>query len=575
MTFRNRNRNPTAKPKPHRKTETAPQNLGKTKIPPPSFLQKCEITLKTIQSRSSILTKSRLHPTADGVNRSSRTLSNRRLTPCLPPVVNRSSRTLSNRRRRQSLTSDPQSLTSSLLVSLLSSIAHREHSATADAVNRSPATLSPSPAHSLSPSCRPSRFTPPSSARLATADNTYADSQNTYPVSSLLVSLKVNANSEVRMIMHRKNTMELESEWNLSEKCTLKLVDEYKHMLCQATEPMSTFLEYITYGHMIDNVVLIVTGTLHERDVQELLEKCHPLGMFDSIATLAVAQNMRELYRLVLVDTPLAPYFSECITSEDLDDMNIEIMRNTLYKAYLEDFYRFCQKLGGATAEIMSDLLAFEADRRASAIIFVVASSTNKEDTKFKRFWIQSNPRKCSSGEDVQVVENGDVEMSKFKDGNHIFYYGSVTTEFATESLLRILQRKDSYGFYNGSVPTDFATEYIGYGIKSSWCELNVSWGVLGVKIWIVLALNGYPTRTIRIFQHSLSVTSDGSSAESASSSEEVVIYTNVVADSEWELSEGTCSEGKEILDLQPRFGLANRTLRQPRSRWFRNCDNW
>ena len=28
---------------------------------------------------------------------------------------------------------------------------------------------------------------------------------------------------------------------------------------------------------------------------------------------------------------------------QDLDDMNIEIMRNTLYKAYLEDFYRFCQ----------------------------------------------------------------------------------------------------------------------------------------------------------------------------------------------------------------------------------------
>lgn len=32
----------------------------------------------------------------------------------------------------------------------------------------------------------------------------------------------------------------------LVEKCTLKLVDEYKHMLCQATEPLSTFLEYIT-----------------------------------------------------------------------------------------------------------------------------------------------------------------------------------------------------------------------------------------------------------------------------------------------------------------------------------------
>ncbi len=72
--------------------------------------------------------------------------------------------------------------------------------------------------------------------------------------------------------------------------------------------------------------------------LKELLDKCHPLGMFDSIATLAVAQNMRELYRLVLVDTPLAPYFSDNLTYEDLDEMNIEIMRNTLYKAYLDDF---------------------------------------------------------------------------------------------------------------------------------------------------------------------------------------------------------------------------------------------
>ena len=40
--------------------------------------------------------------------------------------------------------------------------------------------------------------------------------------------------------------------------------------------------------------------------------------------------------------------------------MNIEILRNTLYKAYLDDFARFCTGLGGATAEIMGDLLSFE-----------------------------------------------------------------------------------------------------------------------------------------------------------------------------------------------------------------------
>lgn len=116
--------------------------------------------------------------------------------------------------------------------------------------------------------------------------------------------------------------------------------------------------------------------------MQDLLSKCHPLGMFDSIATLAVATSMRELYRLVLVDTPLAPYFSGCISSEDLDEMNIEIMRNVLYKAYLEDFVAFCSKLGGATATLMGDILAFEADRRA---INITLNSIGTELTRDDR----------------------------------------------------------------------------------------------------------------------------------------------------------------------------------------------
>lgn len=40
--------------------------------------------------------------------------------------------------------------------------------------------------------------------------------------------------------------------------------------------------------------------------------------------------------------------------------MNIEIMRNTLYKAYLDDFAKFCNKMGGSTAAVMGDLLSFE-----------------------------------------------------------------------------------------------------------------------------------------------------------------------------------------------------------------------
>ena len=56
---------------------------------------------------------------------------------------------------------------------------------------------------------------------------------------------------------------------------------------------------------MIDNVILLITGTLHDRDLQELLARCHPLGMFDSIGALTVATNVQELYSTVLIDSPI------------------------------------------------------------------------------------------------------------------------------------------------------------------------------------------------------------------------------------------------------------------------------
>jgi len=151
----------------------------------------------------------------------------------------------------------------------------------------------------------------------------------------------------------------------IAEHCTAKLVGEFFHIRLQAVEPLATFMDYITYGYMIDNVVLLITGTLHERDTTELLEKCHPLGMFKSMASLSVAHSVSDLYNNVLIDTPLASYIQGALSEEDLDEMNIEIIRNTLYKAYLEDFYYYSRHLGGETSYIMSEILAFEADRRS------------------------------------------------------------------------------------------------------------------------------------------------------------------------------------------------------------------
>ncbi|KAF8645201.1 hypothetical protein AX16_008028 [Volvariella volvacea WC 439] len=150
----------------------------------------------------------------------------------------------------------------------------------------------------------------------------------------------------------------------IADKATQILVDQYNYLRSNAVEPLSKFLDYISYAYMIDNVILLITGTLHERDTHELLERCHPLGVFDTMPALCVATNVEELYQSVLVETPLAPYFRECLSAADLDDLNIEIIRNTVYKAYLEDFYNYCTTLGSPTSDVMHKILEFEADRR-------------------------------------------------------------------------------------------------------------------------------------------------------------------------------------------------------------------
>lgn len=59
------------------------------------------------------------------------------------------------------------------------------------------------------------------------------------------------------------------------------------------------------YGYMIDNIILLITGTLHQRPITELINKCHPLGSFEQMEAIHIASTPAELYNAVLVDTPL------------------------------------------------------------------------------------------------------------------------------------------------------------------------------------------------------------------------------------------------------------------------------
>ncbi|XP_035680141.1 V-type proton ATPase subunit d-like [Branchiostoma floridae] len=168
----------------------------------------------------------------------------------------------------------------------------------------------------------------------------------------------------------------------IDDKLKEKMVIEFQHMRNQSVEPLCTFMDFITYSYMIDNIVLLITGTLHQRPISELITKCHPLGSFEQMEAIHVAATPAELYNAILIDTPLAPFFVDCISEQDLDELNIEIIRNTLYKAYLEAFYEFCSQLGGTTSEFMCRALEFEADRRA---FIITINSFGTELTKDDR----------------------------------------------------------------------------------------------------------------------------------------------------------------------------------------------
>lgn len=162
-----------------------------------------------------------------------------------------------------------------------------------------------------------------------------------------------------------------------------KLVTEFQYLRAHSVEPLSTFLDFIAIEYMIENVMMLLKGTLGGRDVNELLEQCHPLGMFKESTMRLVttfdnsSKGYADLYQTVLVETPVGKYFSQILEEKSaqlenasevrhvLEEVEIEILKNSLMKLYLEDFYYFCQQLGGDTAEVMGDILKAKADQRA------------------------------------------------------------------------------------------------------------------------------------------------------------------------------------------------------------------
>jgi V-type H+-transporting ATPase subunit d len=185
----------------------------------------------------------------------------------------------------------------------------------------------------------------------------------------------------------------------IATKCYERLADEFMFVKAQSTEPLTTFLDFMSREKMIDNVCMIIQCALNNKAPIEMQEKMHPMGYFESLKdvmkeTFDVQGGFDEVYNIFLVDTPIGPYFKEYLevmggdnadertqfekadVGKILSNKDLELMKAYVKKLWLEDFFEFVMRQGGSTAEVMGNILKMEAD---FSVLLVTFNSLNKE----------------------------------------------------------------------------------------------------------------------------------------------------------------------------------------------------
>merc|ERR1719408_806431 len=67
-----------------------------------------------------------------------------------------------------------------------------------------------------------------------------------------------------------------------------------------------------------------------------------------------------------------------------LSAADLELMKNILKKAWLEDFHNFCTGLGGTSAEVMGHMLKMEADFRVLLVTLNALNTELSSETKLQ-----------------------------------------------------------------------------------------------------------------------------------------------------------------------------------------------
>merc|ERR1712217_488412 len=238
--------------------------------------------------------------------------------------------------------------------------------------------------------------------------------------------------------------------------------------------------------------------------------KLHPLGEFDGIKvimseTFGVQGGFDEVYRIFLADTPVGPYFEQYLNQKMLDEkgaagyetsqvggiltkQDLEIMKATLKKAWLGDFYSFCQGIGGTTAETMGHMLKTEADFR---VLLVTLNALNtdlmtegKADERVALYpsfgylypEVHQGLRKAFNDTSVRAGLEGSMYLQLFDDVKQFYDRegkGDVSNQQSIEDVL--------YKEYARMYEMAFEQQYH-FGIFYAWVKLreqeirNIRW---------------------------------------------------------------------------------------------------
>lgn len=250
-------------------------------------------------------------------------------------------------------------------------------------------------------------------------------------------------------------------------KATEKMVNEFFEMREWATAPLSTFLDYISYEHMINNVLKLISAKRSGSESLDVLYKLHPLGLFPGINALTAATDIEDMFETVLVDSPIGKFFVAS-QQKDFDELSLEYIRAMLQRNYIESFYDFCLSVGGETAMVMCTVLEFEADR---SVITTTANTIGMRDI------LPGDRRKLYPNlgclvdiqDDLSMVE----DMDQLKDRLKRFpeFYNLMDDDRNIADGSKSLERKFvdvSTGIYRDALSRQYQ-----YGVFYGWLKLK------------------------------------------------------------------------------------------------------